>query len=181
MSSNTSTVHSSFWANFFNPPSEKTDIIQTLNSTPPFKHLSKRDCSLLLNIIHNRNYVAGEYIFYEGDPGLGMYIIREGEVKIVKTTSNGDLKDLALFKKGDFFGELALIDGEKRSASAIAKTNTKLLVIFKPDLDEFVTKFPKKGLKILKGISQIIALRLRKLNDDHFELLEKCKFEGELL
>jgi CRP-like cAMP-binding protein len=79
-------------------------------------------------------------------------------------------KILATFSKGDFFGELALVDGEKRSASAIAKTECKVSVIFKPDLDEFIEKYPRKGIKILTGISSMIALRLRKLNEDYFDL-----------
>jgi len=63
-----------------------------------------------------------------------------------------------------------LIDNDKRSASAIAKNDTKLSVIFKPDLDEFIKKYPKKGIKILEGIAEITALRLRSLNEDYFNL-----------
>lgn len=77
---------------------------------------------------------------------------------------------MAALSKGDFFGELALVDGEKRSASAIAKTDCKVSVIFKPDLDEFIEKYPRKGIKILTGISSMIALRLRAINEDYFNL-----------
>jgi len=82
---------------------------------------------------------------------------------------------LLFFHKGDFFGELALVDGEKRSASAIANTDTKLSVIFKPDLDEYIEKYPKKGLKILQGIAEITAIRLRTLNEDYFYLRTRNK------
>ncbi len=88
---------------------------------------------------------------------------------------NGDKITLAVFKKGDFFGELALVDNEKRSASAIAKIDTKLSVIFKPDLDEFIEKYPKKGIKILEGIAEITAVRLRTLNEDYFNLRKEKK------
>ena len=121
-------------------------------------------------IIHNRTYVAGEYIFYKGDPGIGLYIIRNGEVEIQRENTTGDIKILASYGKGDFFGELALVDGEKRSASAIAKSDCNISVIFKPDLDEFIEKYPKKGIKILTGISSMIAIRLRTLNEDFFNL-----------
>jgi CRP-like cAMP-binding protein len=167
-------IHSSFWANIFNSP-EKTNLKKSLQSIPVFSNLNGRDLSNLLNIIHYRNYLSGEYIFYQGDPGIGLYIINEGEVAIQRTNERGEVIPLATFSEGDFFGELALVDGEKRSASAIAKTDCKLSVIFKPDLDEYIEAYPRKGIKILQGISQIIAFRLRKLNEDHFDLQNKLR------
>jgi CRP-like cAMP-binding protein len=165
--------HSSFWANLFNSSAEKMDLQKALRSIPIFEELNKRDFSLLMDLVHDRIYIAGEYVFYQGDPGLGIYLIREGEIEIQRTGKNGNTLSLAQLNKGDFFGELALVDGEKRSASAIAKTDTKLAVIFKPDLDEFIDKFPKKGVKILDGISKIIATRLRKMNEEQYEILTK--------
>ncbi len=170
---NNTVIHSSFWSNFFNTPAEKIDLQKSLQSIPIFKNLNKKDISLLLNLVHTRNYVSGEYVFFQGDPGIGLYVIRQGDVMIQRSVESGDTMSLATFTKGDFFGELALIDGEKRSASAVAKSDARLAVIFKPDLDEFIDKYPKKGIKILEGISEIIALRLRKLNEDHINLQYK--------
>jgi len=169
------TIHSSFWANIFNPPTESDDLVKSLRLIPIFKSLTKRDFSTFLGIIHNRNYLAGEYIFYQGDPGIGLYIIREGEVEIVRENDKGDKLTLAAIHKGDFFGELALIDGEKRSASAMAKSDTRLSVIFKPDLDEYIEKYPKKGINILQGIAEITAIRLRTLNEDYFKIRTEHK------
>ena len=156
------TIHSSFWSNIFNSPAEKIDLQNSLLSIPIFSELDKKDLSLLIEIVHNRNYLAGEYVFYQNDPGIGLYIIRDGEVIVQRSIDSNEIISLATFYKGDFFGELALVDGEKRSASAIAKTDARLAVIFKPDLDEFIENFPKKGIKILQGISQIVATRLRR-------------------
>jgi len=78
------TVHSSFWANIFNYPTEKSDLQFSLQSIPLFESLGKRDLSLILNIIHSRSYLTGEYIFYQGDPGIGLYVIREGKVRIIR-------------------------------------------------------------------------------------------------
>lgn len=167
---NKKTIHSSFWANIFHTPTESDELLLLLNAVPLFKSLSKKDLNILMNIIHNRNYIAGEYIFYQGDPGIGLYLIRDGEVLISRENEKGDKVNLAVFEKGDFFGELALVDSEKRSASAIANSDTKLSVIFKPDLDEFIEKYPKKGIKILRGIAEMTAVRLRTLNEDYFNL-----------
>ncbi len=171
-------IHSSFWANIFTSP-EKTNLKKSLQSIPVFISLTGRDLSNLLNIVHYRNYLPGEYIFYQGDPGIGLYVINEGEIVIQRTNERGEIIPLATFSEGDFFGELALVDGEKRSASAIAKTDCKLSVIFKPDLDEFIEAYPRKGIKILQGISQIIAFRLRKVNEDHFALQNKLRVTSE--
>ncbi len=172
---NKKTVHSSFWSNIFNPPTETTELTTSLKAIPLFKELSKRDLSNLIGIIHNRNYLAGEYIFYQGDPGIGLYVIREGEVSVHRADDSGKEIVLATFKKGDFFGELALVDGEKRSASAVANVDTRVSVIFKPDLDEFIEKYPRKGIKILQGIAEIAAVRLRTLNEDYFSLKTENK------
>ncbi len=172
-------IHSSFWSNFFKSPTEKVDLQKSLLSIPIFSNLTRRELSMLMNIIHNRIYVSGEYIFYQGDPGLGLYIIRDGEVTIQRKKEDEEIISLASFTKGDFFGELALIDGEKRSASAVSSSDTRLAVIFKPDLDEFIENYPKSGIKILRGISEIIATRLRKLNEDNFNLQNKLEIKME--
>ncbi|NWF89197.1 MAG: cyclic nucleotide-binding domain-containing protein [Ignavibacteriaceae bacterium] len=166
MKENEKVVRSGFWANVFKPPTDISDLIEILSTIPLFTELSKRDLSALFNVIHNRSYLKGEFIFHQGDPSIGMYIIREGEVRIERKFEQQTFL-LAKFRNGDFFGELALIDDEKRSASAIAESDCKLAVIFKPDLDDFISRYPKKGVKILHGISHVIAVRLRKVNEDN--------------
>jgi CRP-like cAMP-binding protein len=172
------TIHSSFWANIFHPSTEQDELLKSLQEIPLFKSLSQRDLLNLTSIIHKRNYLAGEYIFYQGDPGIGLYIIRDGEVMINRESDEGDKITLAVFQKGDFFGELALVDNDKRSASAVAQSDTKLSVIFKPDLDEFIQKYPRKGIKILAGIAEITAMRLRILNEDYFNLRKEKNKRG---
>jgi len=164
------TTHSSFWVNIFSTSTESDELLQSLKAIPLFKSLSEKDLRNMLGIIHNRNYLSDEIIFFQGDPGIGLYIIRDGEVIINRESDDGEKITLAIIGKGDFFGELALIDNDKRSASAIAKTDVKLSVIFKSDLDEFIEKYPKKGVKILQGIAEITASRLRILNEDYFQL-----------
>jgi len=164
------TVHSSFWANIFHPITEQDVLSKSLQTVPLFKSLTKKDVSILMSHIHKRSYLAGEYIFYQGDPGIGLYLVIDGKVLIRRESEEGHKITLAVINKGDFFGELALVDKDKRSASAIAEIDTELYVIFKPDLDEFIEKYPKKGIKILQGISEITASRLRTLNEDYFNL-----------
>jgi CRP-like cAMP-binding protein len=179
MNENQKVIRSSFWSNLFKSPTDKSDLQEILQAIPMFAKLTKRDFSLLFNIIHDRSYIAGEYIFHQGDPGIGLYIIREGEVKIERKLENDQTMSLAKFKTGDFLGELALVDDEKRSASAIALTDVKLAVIFKPDLDEFISHSPKRGVKILRGISHVVAVRLRQVNEDIIKFHSQIKTNSE--
>ncbi len=165
---------STFWSNFFKAPTESDELEAVLKSMPPFKNLSKKYLTNLMELMHNRLYAQNEYIFYEGDPGIGLYIVRSGEVVITRNDENNEQKELARLGKGDFFGELAMLDNEIRSASAIAVTETTVTVIFKPDLEEFIEKYPSKGIYVLKGLAEIIAVRLRTLNKEYTEILNKC-------
>lgn len=171
----TTKVSSSFWTNLFKTPTEKSDLEQVLLSMPPFKNLSNKNFASLLKLFHNRVYAPNEYIFYQNDPGIGLYVIINGEILITFEAEDNERFDLAHLTRGDFFGELALLDNENRSASAIALKDSQLAVIFKPDLDEFIEAHPVEGIKILRGMTQIISRRLRNLNQDYIELYNKLR------
>jgi len=176
---NRTITRSSFWENLFKTPAGKSDLEHVLKSMPPFQKFNQKHLNDFLKIIHNRVYATGEYVFHQGDPGIALYIIIEGEVVISETHSDGENYDLALLSQGDFFGEIALMDEGSRSASAIATRRSSLAVIFRPDLDEFIEKYPKKGIEILTGISQILATRLKAINQDYIVLL-KDRIKGGL-
>ncbi len=164
------TIHSSFWANLFKRNLHRSDLIDILTEIPPFADLRSQTAKELFASMHQRQFISGEYIFLQDDPGIGLYIITDGEVQIEINDNNGEKLIIAEFGKGDFFGELALLDGEKRSASAKAKTDTKVSVLFKPDLDNIIKRYPKDGVNILSRFTKIIITRLRNLNQEYFQL-----------
>ncbi len=170
---------STFWSNLFKAPAERSDIEEVLLSMPPFEGFNSTHLKYFMKIVHNRIYNSGEYIFFQNDPGIALYLIREGEVKIIKQSEEGKETELAHFSRGDFFGELALLDDDVRSASAVAVKDSKLAVIFKPDLENFIDKFPKRGVSILKGLAQIIATRLRILDDEFLSLYNTIQTSEE--
>ncbi len=173
MEENKNQISTSFWNNLFKSPTEISDIEKVLLTIPAFKNFDKKHLKLFLKTLHQREYQPNEYVFHQGDPGIGLYIIMEGEVLISSQTEHGYEHKFAVLTEGDFFGELALLDNEVRSASAVALKNSKLHVVFRPDLDEFIDKYPKQGIEILRGISQIITTRLRRLNDDYVALYNR--------
>lgn len=119
--------------------------------------MENRPDSLQKNI---RFYITGETIFREGDPGDLMYIILDGDVDILKSAVAGSSKVLSSLKKGEFFGEMALIDDHPRSASAVCKKDAKLLAMTDALLDSYIETNPDFAVKMIRNL----ALRLRNAN-----------------
>lgn len=165
-------AHSSFWSNIFKKNIDEESLVDILRDMPPFSLIPKSLILQIISLMHTRQYIANEVIFHQDDPGIGLYIINEGNVTVEYVSPAGTKIKLADFKQGDFFGELALVDGETRSATARAKTDCKISVLFKPDFDNLLEKHPREGLQILQGISRIIITRLRRLNTDYFALYD---------
>ncbi len=104
-----------------------------LAQVPLFSGLAPEELDGLTALIRRHRYAAGETIFHEGDAGTALYIIDKGEVKIVLGSAEGKEVVLSLFGPEDFFGELALLDGEPRSADAVAKEHSELLILQRED------------------------------------------------
>ena len=134
---------------------------ELLSKVPAFSILNPRELREVGSIVHKREYRAEEPVFYQGDPGLGMYIIQEGEVSITIAGKDGHQRELVRLGEGDFFGELALLDESPRSANAICKTDCLLIGFFRPDLFELIEKKAHLGIKIVLKLAEIVAARLR--------------------
>ncbi|HET7436397.1 MAG TPA: cyclic nucleotide-binding domain-containing protein [Thermoanaerobaculia bacterium] len=109
-------------------------------------------------------YKAGERIFAEGDLGTEMFIIQEGEVEIIKHLGT-ESHTLSRLEKGDFFGEMAVLEALPRTADAVAVTEVKAVAINGSRFDEMLRKNPEVAVRIIRKYSK----RLREANT----LLEK--------
>lgn len=104
-------------------------------------------------------YSAGETIFRQGDLGTEMFIIQEGEVHIIKNI-NGASHLLSKLEKGDFFGEMSVLESLPRTADAVAVTDVRALLINGARFDEMLRKNPEVAVRIIRKYSQ----RLRDAN-----------------
>ena len=114
------------------------------------------DTSLFLNLFKNKeakSVTAGWYVFKAGDPGNCMYVVMEGEVEILDGATS-----LEVVGPGSIFGELALIDDEPRSATAMAKTDARLVEVDRRRFEFMVTETPFFALAVMK----VVADRLRR-------------------
>jgi len=162
MASNNEKSDNVLWKNIFRSKALKEGTAEHLLSlVPAFAQLSVRELRQISSIVHRREYESGEFIFYQGDPGLGMYVIEEGKIAIVVVDEKQEQKELTLLGEGDFFGEISLLDEGPRSACAISRTPCKLIGFFRPDLFEVIRKYPELGLKIVLKLAEMVGERLR--------------------
>lgn len=168
----------SFWSNIFRSDSQEKGLSQLLAQVPIFSGLKSRELRALERIVHSRKYRPDETVFQKNDPGVGMYIIQSGSVRIIldaprKSGFGGNGKNaakkedellLVRLGPGDFFGEASLPDGGPRSATAIADEETSLIGFFRPDLLDLCERDRATGLKVLWNICEVLAVRLRHTN-----------------
>ena len=124
---------------------------------------------------------AGDVVLREGHEGDAMYVIKHGRVRIEKHTPAQDSYTVTfLDEKGtDFFGELALLDRDQRSASVVAETDCEFLVISRERFFAFGDRHPAAGLVITRKIARNLAERLRRANKDIITLFTALVHEVE--
>lgn len=140
------------------------EILPVLRTIPIFEGLGFNDLKKIELIVHKRTFMPNEIIFYERQPGAGMYIIKKGLIKLTKTVNEERVK-ISELKDGEFFGEMSLLDEYPRSAEATAVEKTEVLGIFRPDLFDLIESNPKLGYKILLRLSKSLASRLRETTE----------------
>lgn len=141
---------------------------QLLAQVSIFEQLGNDDLEQLSSLVRTRRYAKGEVIFHQGDVGTCLYVIRKGEVAIRLSSPDGKEVILALLDRGDFFGELALLDGEPRSTDAVAREETDLLSIQREDFRLFLDARPKVALGLLSTLSRLVRHVTQLVHDTTF-------------
>ncbi|MGV3523116.1 MAG: Crp/Fnr family transcriptional regulator [Candidatus Sericytochromatia bacterium] len=131
-----------------------------------FGNLSDEELQQLAQIARERRFERNQVIFYEGDLGGSLHLIASGTVKIVVMADDGREHILGLLHEGDFYGEVSLIDGQPRSATAIALEKLTIVMIAREDFVRLLRENPEMSLKIMVTLCQ----RLRR-TDKHVESL----------
>ncbi|MEF9426007.1 MAG: cyclic nucleotide-binding domain-containing protein [Candidatus Mariimomonas ferrooxydans] len=131
-----------------------------------FHLLTDEELEQILPYLEVVHYPAGTVIFKEGDTGDFMGFVDSGKLEVKKDTEfKGKQIILALLSKGSFVGELSMIDEKPRSATVVSLEDSKLIILKSEAMDFLIQKHPYAGIKILKGISRILATRLRKAGE----------------
>jgi CRP/FNR family transcriptional regulator len=137
------------------------DTIALLSRVPVFSTLSREDLVHVAQVAMPRQFEAGAVVFREGDDGSTCYIVRTGRARAIREHPDGRSITLAHFDPGDIFGEMAMLDGERRSATVEATEDTEAIAILSADMHRLLREHPDISVKLIAALGQ----RLRSTNE----------------
>ena len=154
------TMSNIFWSKVFKQGLSEVDQIAELwQKTPLFSGIPMRQTRMLSAKMHVRQFQAEEIVFHQGDQAAGAILVLDGSIRIKVRN-----KELALLESGDFFGEIALAEAEKRITDAVAIEDSRLVFFFKQDIEEWIDFEPRLGARFLLNLSSVLAHRLFEAN-----------------
>ncbi len=132
--------------------------IELLQSVALFWDLSEEELGYISQKMIARHYETGKFIFLEDSEGEQCFFVVQGSVKVTRLSKDGREVILAMLNEGEFFGEMALLDGESRSANVIALEETEVLTLNREDFLVVLHDYPQIAIQLLKEMVD----RLRK-------------------
>ena len=133
------------------------DDAEILSRVALFSLIKKKDLRRIAKLAKHHSYKKGEIIVREGARDGRLFIIISGEVEVIKGLGAGDEKPLRILRSYNYFGEMALIDDHVRTASVVAKEETKVLSLYQWNIREEIKKYPAIAIELL----QTLGRRLR--------------------
>ena len=138
-----------------------TSTVDLLKGVELFSELNEEQLGMIANLVIVKNFNRDETVVLEGDDSVqALYLIATGSVQVYMTGIDGRETILSFLERGDFFGEMSLIDGEPRSASVRTVTDAKLLVIHRESFLSLIRKTPEIAMALMSELCK----RLRKAN-----------------
>ena len=137
------------------------DVVELLARVPVFSTLERTDLERIAQLAVPRSFAAGEVVFREGDSSDTCYVVREGRVRAIRTHRDGRTLTLARFGRGDIFGELALFEDERRSATVEAIEPTSVVGVLGPDMRRLLSEHAEISARLVIALGR----RLRETNE----------------
>lgn len=136
---------------------KRREVIEALKQVPLFRSLPSGAVRDLADAIHLRDYKRDEFIYYERDPGLGMYVVQRGRVRLLVEDESGTVHELRQVGDHEFFGKLSLLGDFRRTETAQAITETRVMGFFRPDLKSILKRYPASGAALIEAIARNLA------------------------
>jgi CRP/FNR family transcriptional regulator len=137
------------------------ETVALLRGVSMFATLGDEEIGRVAQVTVPRRFAAGEVVFHEGDEGETCYVVRSGKVRAMRGHTDGRAITLANFSRGDIFGELAMFDQERRSATVEALEDTEAAAILSRDMRRILHEHPEIAVKLLAALGR----RLRETNE----------------
>ncbi|MEI8334605.1 MAG: Crp/Fnr family transcriptional regulator, partial [Chloroflexota bacterium] len=139
-----------------------------LRSCALFAQMDDAALAAVARLLRTRRFRRNEVIFHAGDPGDSLFVVGTGSVKIVLASPDGDEAIIATLRPGDFFGELSVLDGAERSATAVALAPTVLDSLARAPFLQLVDTQPGVRLALLAGLAAELRRITRHAEELHF-------------
>jgi CRP/FNR family cyclic AMP-dependent transcriptional regulator len=137
------------------------EVVELLGGVPVFSTLERGDLERIAQLAVPREFEPGEVVFREGDASDTCYVVRNGRARAVRTHRAGRTITLATFGPGDIFGELALFEDERRSATVEAVQRTSVVGVLGPDMRRLMTEHAEIAARLVIALGR----RLRETNE----------------
>lgn len=147
------------------------EIVEVLRGVPAFGHLSSGALYAMAGVAHRRTYRRGESLYYEGDPGLGLYIVEAGRIRLKTEDDTGRSLELRELEANEMFGVLSLLGDFRRLETAKTITEARVLGFFRPDLKNVMRRNPKAAAEITMALARHVAAQ-------HMELIRLMEEKG---
>ncbi len=146
-------------------------IHDVLKAQPLFREFDDDELAQILEFAEPTLIPAGQEIVRQGDSGSAMFLLAEGTARAILHDDEGSALDVSHFHPGDFFGELALVDHEPRSADVIAITDCMVLIITNSLLRIIAAESPRAAFKLVLTVLELVGKRLRTANRRYVDSL----------
>ncbi len=137
------------------------ESVELLSRVPLFSELSREELERISRVSIARSFPAGVRVFHEGDHSDACYLVRKGDLRVTREHPDGRAIALATLGPGDIFGELAMLDGEARSASVETLSDSELLALPAADVRRLLADHPGISVKLIAALTR----RLRETNE----------------
>ena len=148
------------------------ETVELLGQVPVFAPLAASDLELVAEVCPPRRFGAGEVIFREGDESNTCYVVRSGHARAVREHADGRQIALATFGPGDIFGELAMFDDERRSATVETIDPLDVLAILGPDMRRLMLRRPQLAVALAASLSRRLRTTNERLASQSFQTVQ---------
>lgn len=133
------------------------DIVETLERVPAFATCSRSTLRAVAESMHRRTYRREEHVYYENDPGLGLYVIQQGRIRLLVEETPDAVVEVGQMGPHEMFGMLSIFGDVRRLETVQAMTEASLLGFFRPDLKSLTRRNPKAGAEITRALARYLA------------------------
>jgi len=149
----------------------KAELFEAIRGSSMLQELSDEELFRLAAVCEDRHMPEGTTVFIENMPGESLFLIRKGTIRISRMFAEGDEKTLVVLGPEDIFGEMAVVDGLPRAATARVAEDASLISLKKKDFDALCQSEPELALKLVKNIMRVFSKRIREANDEYRDML----------